>query len=97
MEIHTAETLLSDPSLFDVETATAKLKRHKSRGSDYILAELIQTGHGTLWSEIHILINTVCIKEELPDQWKECIIIAVYKMGNKLTMVLTRLPSSSFS
>jgi hypothetical protein len=41
LETHTAEP---DPSLFEVDIATAKLKRYKSPGSDQILAELIQAG-----------------------------------------------------
>jgi hypothetical protein len=37
-----AEPLVSDPSPFEVESATAKLKRYKSPGSDQVTAELIQ-------------------------------------------------------
>jgi hypothetical protein len=46
---------VSDPSLFEVEIAIAKLKRYKSSGSDQIPAELIQAGGETLRSEIHKL------------------------------------------
>jgi hypothetical protein len=35
-QIHTAEPLVSDPSPFEVETATSKLKSYKSPGSDQI-------------------------------------------------------------
>jgi hypothetical protein len=52
-------------------------------GSDEIPAGLIHAGGETLWSEIHKLINSVWNKEDLPDQWKESIIIPVYKEGNK--------------
>jgi hypothetical protein len=38
-EIHTAETSVSEPNLFDVEIAIQKLKRYKSPGVDQILAE----------------------------------------------------------
>jgi hypothetical protein len=48
IEIHTAEPLVSDPSPFEVETATAELKRYKSPGSDEIPARLIQVGGETL-------------------------------------------------
>jgi hypothetical protein len=40
-EINTAEPLVPDPSPFQFEIAIAKLKRHKSPGSDQIPAELI--------------------------------------------------------
>jgi hypothetical protein len=36
-----------------------------------------------LCSEIHKLKNSVWNKEELPQQWKESIIIPVYGKGNK--------------
>jgi hypothetical protein len=44
IEIHTAEPLIPGPSHLEVETAIAKLKKHKSPGSDQILTELIQEG-----------------------------------------------------
>jgi hypothetical protein len=51
--------------------------------SDQFLAELIQAGGETLLSAIHKLINSEWNKEELPDQWKESIIIPVHKMVDK--------------
>ena len=40
-EIHTAETLVPEPSDFEVQLAIVKLKSHKSPGIDQIPAELI--------------------------------------------------------
>jgi hypothetical protein len=57
------------------------LKRYKSPGTDQIPAELIQAGGNTLRSEIHKLINCIWNKEELPEQWKEYIILPIYKKG----------------
>jgi len=37
-EIHTSEPLVPEPSAFDVEMATEKLKKHKSQGTDKIPA-----------------------------------------------------------
>jgi hypothetical protein len=37
---------------------------------------VIQTGGETLWYEI---INSIWNKEELRDQWKESIIVPIYK------------------
>jgi hypothetical protein len=82
-EIHTVEPLVPDPSFSEVEIAIAKLKKHKSPGSDRILAELIQAGGETLYSEIHKLINSIWSNEELPDQWKESIVVPIYKMVDK--------------
>jgi hypothetical protein len=43
-EIHTAETLVPEPSVLEVELAIEKLKSHKSQGIDQIPAELIKAG-----------------------------------------------------
>jgi hypothetical protein len=55
----------------------------KTPGSDQIPAELIQAGGETLVSVIHKLINSIWNKEELPDQWKESIIVPIHKKGYK--------------
>jgi hypothetical protein len=47
------------------------------------MAELIQAGGEILLSEIHTLINSILNKEELPEQWKESIIVPVHKKGDK--------------
>jgi hypothetical protein len=52
MDIHTAEPLVSESSLVEVEIAIGKLKRYKSPGTDQIPAELIKAGCETLYSEI---------------------------------------------
>jgi hypothetical protein len=39
---------------------------------------VIRAGGETLRCEIHKLINSVWNKEELPDEWKESVIIPIY-------------------
>jgi hypothetical protein len=68
MDIHTAEPLVPEPSLVEVEIAAVKLESYKSPGTDKISAELIKAGGETLCSEIHRLICFVLSKEELPQQ-----------------------------
>jgi hypothetical protein len=77
-DIHTAEPLVPGESF-----AITKLKSYKSPGSDQIPAELIQTGGEILRSGIHKLFNSIWNKEELPDHWKNYIIVLVYKKGDK--------------
>jgi hypothetical protein len=79
IDIYTAEPLVPGSSRLEVEIAIAKLKEYKSPGSDQILAELIQAGGEILLSAFHKLINSVWNKKELPDQWKESIIVPVDK------------------
>jgi hypothetical protein len=65
-----------------MEIAVVKLKSYKSPGTDQILAELIKAGSETLYSEIHRLICSIWNEEELPQQWKESVIIPVYRKGD---------------
>jgi hypothetical protein len=71
-DIQTAEPLVPEPSLVEVEIAIGKSKSYKSAGIDQIPAELIKAGGESLCSEIHSLICSLWNKEELPQQWKEC-------------------------
>jgi hypothetical protein len=83
MDIHTAEPLVPEPSLIEVEIAVGKLRRYKSPGTDQIPTELIKAEGETLYSEIHKLICCIWNKEELPQQWKESVIILIHKKGDK--------------
>jgi hypothetical protein len=86
IEIHTAEPLVPGPSRLEVEIAIAKLKTSKWPGSDEIPAAMIQAGGEILLSAIHKPVNSVWNKEELPNQWKESIIVPVHRRGvTKLT------------
>ena len=65
-EIHTAEPLVPDPSVSEVELAIDKLKSHKSPGIDQIPAELIKVGGRTFCLQIHKLSNSIWKREKLP-------------------------------
>jgi hypothetical protein len=58
-------------------------KRLSSRGIDHIPAVIIKAEGRTLHYETNILINSICKKQELPEQWKESIIVPACEMGNK--------------
>jgi hypothetical protein len=83
MDIHMAEQVVPECSLFKVETAIGKFKRYKSPGTDQVPAKLIKAGGETLCSEIHTLIPSMGNKEELPQQWKESIIVPIHNKGDK--------------
>jgi len=70
-------------SASEIEMATEKLKHHKSLCTDQIPAELIKAGGITIRSEIYKLFDTIWNKEELPQGWKELIIVPIYKKGDK--------------
>ena len=81
-EIYTAQPLVPEPSVFEVELAIDVLKSKKS-GIDQIPSELIKTGCRTICYHIHKLIISICNKEELPEQWKQSITVPIYRKGNK--------------
>jgi hypothetical protein len=72
-----------EPSGSEGEDVIGKMKRYKSPGSDQIPAELIQAGGETLHSDIHKLIKLIWNKEELPQQWKESIVMPIHKKGRQ--------------
>jgi hypothetical protein len=87
MDIHTVEPLVPEPSLVEVEIAIGKLKSYKSPVTVIIPAELIKAG-GETYSEIHRLICCIWNKEELPQQWKESIILQFIKRVIRLIVII---------
>jgi hypothetical protein len=61
----------------------ATSKKPQSQKNDFPTSKLIQSGGEMLLYAIHKLIISVRNKEELPDQWKESIIVPARKMGDK--------------
>ena len=74
---------MPEPSALEVELAIEKLKSHRSPGIGQIPAELIKTGCNTIRCAIHKLIIVIWNKEELPEEWKESIIVPIHKNGDK--------------
>jgi hypothetical protein len=61
--MHTAEPTVPEHSCFEAGNSIEKLKRYKSRGTEKIPPELIQSGSDIL---IHELINPIRNTEEPP-------------------------------
>jgi len=59
IEIHTAESLVPEPSASEVELAIEKLKSHTSPGTDQIPADMFKAGGKTIRCEIHKLIISI--------------------------------------
>ena len=82
-EIHPAEPLVPEPRAFEFELTNKKLKSKKSPGIDQLPAELIKVGSRTIRSEIHKFIISIWNKAELAEEWKESIVLPIYKKGDK--------------
>ena len=83
VEIQTAEILVPEPNILEVEIAVEKLKMYKASGTDEIPAELIKRGGKPLLDKIHSLLCMIWEREVIPDQWKESIIVPIHKEGDK--------------
>jgi hypothetical protein len=83
MDIHTAEPLVTEASLFEVEVAIGKLKSYKTPGTDQIPTEMMKAVGEKICSGIHNLICSIWNKEKLSQQWKESIIVPIYKKDDK--------------
>ncbi|KAJ4444402.1 hypothetical protein ANN_06194 [Periplaneta americana] len=90
IEIQTAEPFIPEPTLSEVEIAIENLKKYKSPGIDQIPAELIQEGGSALYSEIYKLVLAIWEKEIVPEQWKESIIVPIFKKGTKPTVIMEK-------
>ena len=82
-EINTAEPLVSEPTAFEFELAVEELSRQESLGRDEIPKELFKAVSRKFRYEIHKLIISIWNKEEFSEEWKESIIVPVYKKGDK--------------
>ena len=82
-ETQTAEPLVLEPSVFEVELAIEKLKNYKSPGIGQIPAELIKAVDSAIRSKIYKLIISIWNKERMPEEWKKSIIVPIYKKGDK--------------
>jgi hypothetical protein len=69
----------------EVEIAIVKLKSYKSPDTDQILAEMIEAGGETLYSEVHRLTCSVWNKEELPQQGRNLLLYQFIKRVIRLT------------
>jgi hypothetical protein len=68
LEIHTAEQLIPEPSVTEIEIAIKKLKSVKSPGIDDIPAELLKAGGTALINKLLKLICAVWKEEKHPPE-----------------------------
>jgi hypothetical protein len=82
-EINAADPLVPELSVLEFELAIKKLKSHISPGIGQIPTELIKAGVMTIHFAIQKLIISIWNKKELPEEWKESIIVPIHKNGDK--------------
>ena len=71
------------PEYDEIKEITNEVTLNKAPGSDNITPELIKIGGEDLWNQIHKLIQSVWIIEEIPSEWTEGIICPFFKKGDR--------------
>ena len=72
-----------EPRALTFNMVIEMVKTHKPQYTDSSTLQVITEGSRTIRCESHKLINSVWNKVELPVVWKESIISAIYKKGDK--------------
>ena len=85
--IHTAEPLVPEPNTFEFETVIENLKDRNHQVLIKKQQNSSQRGEEK-YAQIHKLINSVQNKQDLPEEWKEWIILPFYKKGSKTDVVI---------
>ena len=67
------------PSLADIEAALTRLKNRRAAGPDGIVPEFLKHGGPTLRRALHELIKDVWESESAPQEWKDALIVTLYK------------------
>jgi len=67
----------------DVKKTMRNLKNYKLAGTDGIHPELIKYGGNKLLNRIYELVRQIWEEERTPEEWKETIIVPIYKKGDR--------------
>jgi len=70
-------------SLEEVKKAVDRLRSRRASGVDELPAELWKHGGKEACEILHTLISKVWVSEELPDQWKEALVVPLHKKGDR--------------
>ena len=76
-EINEAE--VEELTTEDVKKAMRNLKNNKVAGTDGIHPELIKYRGNELLNKIYDLVRQIWEEERMPEEWKETIIVPIYK------------------
>lgn len=78
-----ADQDVQPPEKGEIEEIIRKMKNNKSPGTDTITAEMLKNGGDTLVRASHELIQQVWNEETMPEEWKQGLIIPIYKKGDR--------------
>ena len=67
----------------EIEKCICKLKNNKTGGSDGLVGELLKYGGVGIMNLLHQLFEVVRHEETVPKQWREGLIVNLFKKGDK--------------
>ena len=70
------------PSKAEIRKAITSLRNGKTAGPDSIPAEALKAGKETSVDMLHALVTKIWEKEDVPEQWKEGLVIKIPKKGD---------------
>lgn len=79
----TEEKMAEAPSLKEVESAISKLQSGKAAAGDGIQGELLRHGGPSVVNYLHSTLVVVWAQKEIPQQWKDAVIVPLDKKGDR--------------
>jgi hypothetical protein len=76
------DVTMQEFSLSEIEKAIRSLKNNKAAGLDEVSAELLKHGRDIVSTELLHLFNLIWQKEEVPEDWRNGVIVTLPKKGN---------------
>ena len=70
------------PTLEEVQAKIRKLKNSKAPGADQITSEMVKYGGPYFQKKLHTLIAKVWESEKAPQDWKDAVIVTLYKKND---------------
>ena len=71
-----------DTSVAEIRRAIHRLQSGKSPGMDSISAEMLKSSENDAVKQLHLLFNSICKEQRVPEDWKNSLIVKVHKKGD---------------
>jgi len=75
--------LAQEPSLEEVEKCINRIKMGKAAGKDDLLPEFFRYGGKAVVKKVTEIIQSIWASEKVPAEWKDAVLIPVYKKGGR--------------
>ena len=77
------ESASVEPTIEEVRAAIGRIKRGKACGADGVFGEMLRSGGELLVNRMHGLILKVWRQEHVPEDWRDAVVIPLFKKGDR--------------